>query len=585
MIGGRIGGERGATTILVALMASGLMFIAAIVIDFGLLRVDRSSNQLSADTAATAAASALASNGGEAACNTAVGYLEDRYGVSNITGIDCTQFPVLCDTSATATVREVGTSGLATLTLVHPVDDNDPLMDAGAISAGSQPVLAIDGDRCDRFGVQVSEEQPALFAGIGGKTSNRSTVHAVARPTVLPEGTRPINLLVLERHECSALTIGGGGGGQGGIIVDGIFDPVAGEIRPGTIAVDSDGTVNCGPNGTIDADGTGSIIRADGAPGCAAELLALTGQGCGVVDVLAPGQPGCVLPACSTSGTVAPDPRRVAEPLTRAAVDWQFNCKSSYPVSYDIGGCVYDNRPPYIDQFVAAMGTSGTPAGFQSYTAAGHPCNVGPSDVILIPQNNWHIDCDLRIRGVLKIQGGNILADGDIEVNSQGVLDINRTNSNSYGSWTDGDNFQPTAHSGRAVYIHMRNGTLSKGAQASMFMPRTMVYLSASSKLELGGGTGALEWVAPIHGPFENLALWSESTSDHTFKGGTTLALEGVFFAPLATIVYTGSGSQQQVAAQFVSLRLSVQGNGILKVQPSITRSIKFPARIASLIR
>ena len=42
--------------------------------------------------------------------------------------------------------------------------------------------------------------------------------------------------------------------------------------------------------------------------------------------------------------------------LTRAPVDWTFNCNATYPVAYDIDGCPYTaTTPPYIDELVASV--------------------------------------------------------------------------------------------------------------------------------------------------------------------------------------------------------------------------------------
>ena len=91
------------------------------------------------------------------------------------------------------------------------------------------------------------------------------------------------------------------------------------------------------------------------------------------------------------------------------------------------------------------------------------------------------------------------------------------------------------------------------------------------------GGTGTVAWTAPVGGPFDDLAMWSESAASHGFAGQASLELGGVFFAPWARIAYSGNGVQQQVEAQFISRTLSSSGQGLLVVRPAFNRSVLFP--------
>jgi hypothetical protein len=381
----------------------------------------------------------------------------------------------------------------------------------------------------------------------------------------------------------------GSGGGSGGIALSPMFDPVTGEHLPGLAAVDSDGTVGCGSDGTIDVDGSGSVIRADGQPGCPGELPpAGSGNGCGQIRTYAPGPPGCVMPACSSSGTVAPSPGRMGVRLTRAPVDWRYNCVASYPVSWDIRGCPdAATTPSYMAQLTAAVGTSGLPSGFSSYTAAGFPCTVDgpPGTSVTIPEGNWVVDCHLSVKRTLVFAGGNVVFDGDVALTSSGDLQLNVANTNSF-SWTPGQAVDHRDHSAAAAWAYLRDGTLSKAGSASFTLERTMLHLGATSTVAMTGGDGSVRWIAPDAGPFEDLAMWSDGIADHGFAGQAGLGLEGVFFAPYARITYSGNGSQKQVAAQFISEKLAVSGNGLLLIEPRYDRAIRFPQfPVVELIR
>jgi hypothetical protein len=549
--------------------------MAAVAIDLASVRNDRADNQVAADHAAAAGIVAHTDDGGIVGCQRALTYLQANLAYT-MTGADCSSFPDRCFPSTTS-VSTTGVAGDLSITITHPVDDNDPLMQPAAIGAANLPITDADGDRCSRIGVAVTEIHRNYFGGFLGIGQLTSTVHTVALDGTDSSAARSANLVLLERHECDVLTASNGAG-DGGIRVRAVVEP-SGEIQPGRIAVDSDGTVNCNSKGTIDVDGTNALIQADGPPYCASEVgVAGSGDGCGILETYAPGPPGCVMPACNSSGIINPAPNQMEFRVTRAPVDHRWNCKASYPVAYDIDGCYlagYD--PPYIDQLVAAIGSSGIPSGFTSYTAAGHDCNLSASEVETVPFGNWVVDCNLKINGQLTFRGGNVVFDDDVSLQSDGSLAINDINHGTYGTWSEGDALDHTISSEDAAFLYIRDGEFSKAGQATVLLNSTMVYLAPTTNLKLAGGSGVLEWTSPTEGPFTDLAMWSDSDVTNIFGGQSTLFMEGVFFAPLAVLDYTGNGNQQQVAAQYVVEKLHVSGQGRLEIIPDVSRGVIFP--------
>lgn len=578
--------ERGAALVITALCFVVIVVIAAVVLDLAAVRRDRAANQSAADSAATAAAAELGDlQGGQVACATAVDYVEQITDLGTISGIDCTDFPALCD-ATTSTVTETGSAGFHTLRLVHPVNDSHPLMQSSAVGAPGESVVAADGHRCGRFAVELVEVHNTFFATVIDQVTLTSSIHAVALYMGDGGQARAINLLLLEREECNALSHSGAASGVGAIIVGAAPDPVTGELVPGRITIDSNGSSSCSGNGTVDANGTNSLIRADGPPGCADELSAGTGHGCGTIETVAPGAPGCHLPACSGTGTIAPAPVQVDAPLTRAPIDWQFNCKATYPAALDIDGCPHPTTThPYIDQLIAAVGSSGVPAGFASYQDAGHPCNVGGGGgTEVIPHGNWVVDCNLQVNRDIEFEGGNLIFDGDIKIQQSASLTINSLNGGS-STWTEGNPLHPTESSPDQSWVYVRGGTVQKNGQASIFVEHAAVYLAPGTKLSLAGGSGVVDWAAPTDGPFTNLALWSDSEEVHGFSGQSLLTMEGVFFTPVATVAYSGNGSQHSVEAQLIANKLEVDGGGTLTLMPSRSRAIAIPSQPSALIR
>ena len=566
--------ERGAVLLTVLIAMITLLAVAALVIDLGAVRVNRAVSQTVADSAATAGALEAKGSNGMAACETAVDYLELNLPSSpSFTGENCLSIPSSCD-ATTIPASTTGSDGDWSVTITYPIPDGSPLLQPSTIGNPTQALHADDGVQCDRFGVTVQSTHDHLFGRLLGATSQNSQIHSVARSYQPPGSDFALNLLVLERYDCNAMQASGGGSSDGGILVEAVLNPDTGGLDPGFIAVDSDATGSCGGNGVIDVNGSSGFIRADGAAGCPGQIGThigaggnLVGEGCGSVELLAPGTPGCNYPACTSGGTVAPDPSPRTERITRAPVDHRYNCKASYPfpVGWEIDPCP-DAPATFIDDLVTADGGVGPLASFTTWTSAGYPCST--TGDLNVPAGNWYVDCStFRVRDTVAFQGGDIVFDGNITINATGLLSTNADTSG-------GVPFTPATD---ATIMYLRDGRVSKAGQGGLILHQTLVYVSDTSDIKMTGGSGIVSWSAPASGDFEDLALWAETAADIDLAGSSGLDLEGVFFAPWAQIGYQGSGSQVQVAAQFISRRLSVGGNGILVVRPNFDRAVLFP--------
>jgi hypothetical protein len=378
--------------------------------------------------------------------------------------------------------------------------------------------------------------------------------------------------LILERYDCGALTVSTAGGG-GGIVVDAVLNGDTGLLDQGFTAVDSDASGACGDAGVISTAGGGSIIRSDGPDGCVGQIGShigagglVVGEGCGQIQLLAPGVPGCNYPACTSSGAVAPSPEPLPSRVTRSAVDHRYNCKTTYDfgVGWEIDPCT-EVPAPHVDNLVAALGGPGIPAGYTQWTAAGYPCSPGS---LVVPAGDYYIDCANFRPGDVSFQGGNIILEGNVAITGGASLTVN-----SNPAITEGTVFFRTGGS-----LSMTGGSLTLN-HATVYIPDHL-----NTGISITGGD--IFWTAPTTGVFEDLAMWYESTQDVKFAGGGVLELDGVFFAPVAPINYQGNGGQSQVSAQFVARRFAVDGNGTLVVRPSYDRAVLFPRPIGgALIR
>ncbi len=596
--------EGGAVLIMFAVLVVVLLIAAALVIDIAAVRTLRADHQSTSDAAAAAGALTAAETGvPQDVCAVTKAYVEiNGTTIGSLSGIDCaTWSSAACDPDQVATATD--TQNGITVRITYPVTDSSPLMSSSAIGAASQPASAADGDDpCGRVGVEISSTWNTVFGRVAGVEALDAGVHAVARSTLPGGESVPINLLVLDRTGCQSLLAAG----NGGILVAPVVNPdldgdpsngLTPGLVPGVAAADSDASSGC--VGVIDLDGSNSIIQSDGPAGCAEQLGSdypyagfAAGAGCGRIQSFAPGTPGCNVPACSIGGggqLPLPEPTALPARLTRAPIDHRFNCRSDYATlnpslawatdpltaanEQDIGPCAdAATTAPHVHDLIGFVGPSGAPPGFQTWSSAGHKCNLSTSDPPLVLSGNWHVDCaNLKINSTLIFDGGNVVFDGDVEIEASGTLAVNTVASIP----TDPSTYSASS---AEAWVVLRDGELKKAGQGSLHLLNTTVYASKSSTVSLSGGSsGTLRWIAPDQGDFDDLALWSDSPQRVKLAGQALLTLEGTFFAPLAVIEYTGNGSQQQVRAQFIAKALSAGGNGALVVSPEFGRAVEFP--------
>ena len=584
-------GERGASIVILAFTLVFLIGIAALAVDLAAVRADLRADRLATDAAATAGAASInpfAGNLADAACAVAWSYLLlnlDDEGPTNSPPV-CTTFTTACDPGVARTAT--ASAGPYSFEITHPVPDGHPLM-------GSQVInTEIDGVSCQRFGVSISRTRDFRFASVLGFDSAAPWVHSVAKIGAGVGAGEVVPLLVLEPISCNALFTSG----QGKLTVS-YFNET-----PGFIVVDSDGSKTKQPNKcdlntqswAIDSKGNQKgWIRAIPTPsGIPSAILsyALSGDPSAVpaksydpndltspvdlADITDPSEP------VESHFRLYPQPVGISRRITRAPIDWRYNCKDTYP-DYPIdlgdpsaGGIPIDPCPdpaaPHIDNLVGQYTGTGNP-GFVNRWTTSYPCFVDdvswPAGSITV-FGNWWVDCPSLVISnaqVVTFEGGDVVFDGTIDLRSQASLIINPS----------------PIIADRIVYV--RSGDLRKGAQSSITLNRTFVYLE-NGILDMVGGSGGLTWTAPELGLFEDLALWSESPLAHEIGGQAGNTLTGTFFTPLANpFSLTGLGGQFQTDAQFLTRRLEIKGQGEIKMHPDPDRQTLIPIREVRLIR
>lgn len=591
--------QSGAVLVLVTIAMLVMLLLAGLVIDFGGVRTYRADQQSISDAAASAGALAIADSGnGVDGCEAAKRYvIINSDSITDLSGIDCSTFPTACEPTTPEVTASTTDAGF-TITLTYPVPDTSTLLASDIMGALPQPVVEDDGVQCDRFGVTIESDYVTGFTRLAGLNTLPADVHTVARSHI-PQGEKiPINVLVLDRHGCQAIEVGGSG--SAGVIVEAIYaadmDPDTPGDQPGLLqglaAADSDAASGCSSNdGVIDIDGSNGIIIANGPQGCPAQIGTHTvfglvaGEGCGRIRTVAPGTPGCNFPACTSAhpGYPLPDPTSLPRPLTRAPVDHRYNCDTGYATraldptlawatepltvanEQDIPDCA-DTPAPHIYDLIAQVGPSGQPATVPNRWTDFFTCTQASSAPPINVTGSWWIDCpSLAVNNTVTITGGNVVFDGDVDIRASGILTIDNT-------------------AGPPGWAFLRDGEVKKAGQGTLAIVSTLLYASKTSKITMAGGSGGLTWIAPNSGPFDDLALWSDSPIDHKWAGQASLNMQGVFFTPWATAVYSGGAGQNQVNAQFVADKLEASGNGALVVAPAFGRAVEFPVEPQSVL-
>ena len=527
--------DRGAVIVMVAAAIGAIMIMVALVLDLGGARRDRDADQVAADAMALAGTSRLGGTNQAAvtACGAAWEYLVVNLPTEEVASSpSCSTFASVC--SPTTARQVVTTVDEYTITFTHPVPTGHALL-------AGQDASALDGSPCDRFGVRVQQERPNTFAG--GTVD--LDVTAVGR-FVRGLGNANAPLVMLSQHGCRVLIVSG---------TAALTVATAGG-EEGYIAIDSDGQACTNPNKVVlDVNGQGAI---------SADQIYMW--------ALADGDPT----SAYSAGLLDPLPTASTSAVGRSGMDWRYNCKVA-------NGCP-DTRPAYIDLLVAAWGGTGepTPAGsFTRWTTSGRSCS--PSGNTVVPAGSWYIDCGttgLTTNGSLTFQGGDIVSDGPIKATGTGGLRVNCSDGNTADLVAP--TTCPTDPPSPSVLV-LRSGDLLDAG--TIELRETMVYAKTGTA-QLAGNHRVI-WTAPDDPTFkfDDLALWTESTTLMKITGTTDMELEGIVFAPNANVELAGNTGTNALRAQIFTNTAELVGGASLHLVPEEDRILQVGKGRPMLVR
>lgn len=545
-----------------------------------------------------------------------------------------------CDPSAPIYYRSTNSAPYEVI-FIYPVTDALLLQYSGA---DRQLDSTFDGgEPCSRFAVQIVSRQRTLFGAISGVFQQEAPATAIVRSTFGGPPRNAAALLLLDHTGCNALV----NSGQGAVYVFAHDGENPGRIAVDSDARKNGNPNTCanpGQNGPYALDVSGGNVSSQ-IKACGNRFIVGEPTRCdvgGIIQSFAfrPGQMTCLVatsnqacdPSDLASGQLYPVPVRAQQRTTRAPADHEWNCRGSYPNYAPYGGtgiriprCPDTGvRPAYIDQLRSAIGATSTtiPTGFSNYNTW-YGANVGsgpgfdpcsPRPGVVVPNGNWWVNCtgsqgftiNLGAGERFEFSGGNIVFQGNLRLLG-GELRINTSNATANTSLSCRRNnaLCPLEHSARAAYVFLRGSAqFSRGSQGTLTMPHTAVYIH-DGKIDLTGGSGTdrITWTAPRQidsptagdapSPFDKMALWSEGSSTsctggqlcHEIGGQGNLDVHGVFFMPLSVFNYSGQADQYLDRAQFIATRMTVTGQGILRMQPNPEYTLLVPSPTAWLIR
>jgi hypothetical protein len=416
--------ERGAIAILMAVSLALLLVAAAMVLDFGLVRVDRQVDKSAADSATLAGLHGLGSTGDGSShpyvgvC-TAVRYLKQNSsrfgninestgwtnGVGTATGNGCSDLALRnqkCIPSNRATWARFTWNGTwQGMPLQVKVESGYSLTgstwseDALPASTGDTGVASQQG--CDQLAVTITQSRRPGLGSLATSSNLATAIRSVGRVKPVPGKSAPA-LLLLKRTGCPALRAGNSGSGSGTFIhVLGVVTSY-GTSQPGTIHSDSDGA-GCtgGSNSNIFIGAQNDGIVAYAAP-----------------KVGNPSQPDPAKPGSITSVAAA---NGAASSVVRDALNYVYGSTAlgSGGTKQEVSGRTLIGRA-LVDQryftgvksaisgaaSVFASGAAGMPSGWVKFPASVNACKPTQAQVnalALTATSSLYIDCSGKFVG------------------------------------------------------------------------------------------------------------------------------------------------------------------------------------------
>ena len=612
--------ERGAVAILVSVISIAMCVSAAMVLDFGVARLDRQKNKSVADTAVAAGLRGLDTGGNgkvysyHGVCQALAFLKSNEPALSSLTWSSCsdvTKLERICDPSDTATHATFsGTVNGISVEISNPYNLAASGWPEEALTtlADDQPDAA---DVCNYLAVVIRQTRSPVLGSLVTDSSMTTAVRSVGRVQPGERAEEGVALVLLERTTCRALHVEG---------TSAKLHVFGNGTAPGLIHADSKGTDPTSCTSDNEIINVNSTTNTHAVVAHAAETVGATGT-------VTPGNIGIY---GLLSGHVSPEQASDEVPRVYAG---------PHPPGRAPSGRGLLTRQPIHDAYAAGVSAAiaaansawATPAA--STTVSGSACsgNTGP------PNPNtagvWYFDCDVVsynanvvlpnaatviIRGQLVIEGSRsfslpkatrVYINRPVSSSTQGLVlkgQFRMHTNDANGSTSCASTTTPSA---RARLV-IGKGSLHSEGSAPLFRAcdTTLVMMGGSTtgcipsdrtlapqdttactsgSINLAGNAQT-DWTAPDlvlqnrtdadMTDLEDLALWTESEATSSIAGNGGIYLAGVFSLPNAKPFNIGGGGVQNVwDSQYFTRRLEVRGNGTLQMKPNPYNLVMVP--------
>ena len=578
-------------TVMVAMSMVAVLVAAALVLDFGIARLDRTQNKSVADSAVTAGMRGL--DMGDARTHSfngvcqALNFLKaNKPALSSLSWAPCSdpnKLATICKWDDPLTHASfTGSANGVTVEIRSPYDLNS------ASSTGWREealgTLAADRlttqDSCNHLAVVVRQTRQPGLGSLATDSDMTTAVRSVGRVAETTLDDQPVALLLLERMDCNAVVVNGS---------NSFVRVLANGNAPGLIHSDSTGEL---------CSGSSSILTGDHASG----IIARSGSnGPGLIRVRAVGTPKGVHAYDSATNVVAEGGAVGPGPLVgRRPVDVRYMAAaraavSDYEMQAATAGVGWTTRNCNASkaQLESVTGKLWINCGTNTFNTAG--VTLSASTVFFDAKS-------ISASNLAMPNATTVYVKGDTSTNGNGVSISGSSFSMGSGSSNTSCLTTPTLTRSRLI---IGAGSFSSNPSSTVKLCGTTVVLrggvaggciptvqgAAPMDVTCNGRinmSGATDWTAPngVVGQatpadwlqFEDMAVWTEASGGHDIGGGAAMRLSGVFFLPNGEFKVHGGANQDVRNSQYIARRFRADGGSQLELKPNPYDVIGVPA-------
>ena len=578
---------------MVAVSMVAVLVATAMVLDFGIARLDRQQNKSVADSAVAAGMRGLDLGDAKAhpfsgVCQ-ALNFLKaNKPALAGLSWAPCSdpaKLATICKhddprTHATFT----GQAGGVSVEIRSPYD-----LTSTGWAEEQLPTLAGDqltaADACNHLAVIVRQTRQPGLGSLATDSDMTTAVRSVGRVAEKVLDDQPVALLLLERTGCSAVEVNGAGS---------FVRVLASGDVPGLIHTDSSAEGCSGSQRVLVGDHANGIIARSGArgPGLVRVRALTTAFAVHAFD--------SATNVVAEGGTVSPGPL-----VSRAPVDARY---------------MEATRAALAD-YEAQLATNGT--GWTKVSCGASKaeieavlgklwvnCGVGASFTtpgVTIKAPTIFFDAkSVAAPNLAMPNATRVYVRGDTSPNGAGIRIEDTTFSMGAGSSNPTCPDTVATPSLERARLVIGAGSFFSNPSSTVRMCGTSVVLrgavtggcvpavhgaapsdtaTCNGRLSLSGTT---DWTAPnkVAGQatasdwldFEDFAMWTEARGVHNMGGGGHMRLSGIFFLPNGDFKVHGNGLQDVRNSQYIARRFRAEGGSILELQPNPYDVIGVPA-------